>query len=78
MAAVADERRLSEAARLPAGELLDRLWSWRGWGPFGLPLERGRPASFLLFRPAPEGRIDPAASELAGVWLDGVEPRPAP
>ena len=73
IAALLGEKRRQETAGLAAAELLDRLWSTGGPAPAWPPLGRGRPASFLLVSPAPEGRIDPAAAALVSVWLDGIE-----
>ncbi len=36
-------------------------------------LRRGRPASFVLLSPAPEGRIDPGSIRLVSVFIDGLE-----
>ena len=76
--ALLGDRRHGEAAGLAAGEVLDRLWSTGGERSPWPQLGRGRPASFLLVSPAPEGTIDLARAELAAVWLDGVEVGVAP
>ena len=73
IAALLGHRRRAEADGLSAGELLDRLWTTGGPPPAWPELDRGRPASFLLVSPAPEGEIDPAAAAVISVWLDGRE-----
>ncbi len=76
--ALLGQKRRGEATGLSAGELLDRLWSTGGRQPPRPHLGPGRPASFLLLSPAPEGRIDPAEAALLSVWIDGVEAVAAP
>ena len=78
LVALLGERRRAEATGLSAAELLDRLWATGDKRPAWPHLGRGRPASFLLVSPAPEGRIDAAAAALVSVWLDGVEILPGP
>jgi hypothetical protein len=64
---------------LGASESLAKLWPEDMSARVGVPaLRRGQPASFLLFSPAPDGRIDNQTTALMSVWRDGIEIYSAP
>jgi len=41
-------------------------------------LRRGQAASLLLWTPAPDGALDPGATRLAAIWIDGVHVQATP
>lgn len=56
-------------------EILGRLFNSASPQSLPSPFIRGRPASFLLLQPAPEGEIHPTATHLRSVFLNGTEIR---
>jgi hypothetical protein len=58
-----------------SSEALDLLFGIPRSAPRQPTLRRGRPASFLLLSPAPDGRIDLESARLGSVFIDGVEVR---
>ncbi len=70
-ALVGDRKRMDPES----SEALDLLFGIPRSAPRQPTLRRGRPASFLLLSPAPDGRIDLESARLGSVFIDGVEVR---
>jgi hypothetical protein len=68
-ALVGDRKRMDPES----SEALELLFGSPRSAPRQPTLRRGRPASFLLLSPAPDGRIDLESARLGSVFIDGVE-----